>query len=129
MKVLMSFVATKCKFFAQVVNITFWPGEFITATDYWMDHFRDLLREHDFPEVNSHIFLGYNNYWKEKGLELPEHHFDDNKSGKGTFACTCSTDYWCVSIVEKPFWDTYKPTFLRVFLHEIGHNLGKLKCV
>ena len=94
-----------------------------------MDHFRDLLREHDFPEVNSHIFLGYNNYWKEKGLELPEHHFDDNKSGKGTFACTCSTDYWCVSIVEKPFWDTYKPTFLRVFLHEIGHNLGKPKCL
>ena len=95
-----------------------------------MGHFRNLLRDHNFPEANSHVFLGYYNYWEETGIETPDLHFDEvGYFGKGVFACTCSTDYNCRSIVEKPAWENWKPSFLRFFIHELGHNLGNPKSV
>ena len=108
------------KIFAKVNgNITFWPGEHFVAKGEYLTKFRAIMEEVNATHADGHVMFVSDKYLKQLGIrdftETP------NIAGIAPLSAVCKEQYKMKSIVERDGLGTYA---IKVFLHEVGHNLG-----
>ena len=105
-----------------------WVGERFVAQGQFMKRFRTILQETaaivpEFPNGDAHVMFTTHGYLIKLGVAPDDMPKPDNIAGLANVGNVCNTQYGSRSIVERGRGGKGMG-LIRVFLHEVGHNLG-----